>query len=90
MVFSPDHMLIPNQSLAREMTPQGFDWLNSWPIMTLPWCLTVTPPIGHGYSKSGRYRIKTVPGDFPGGPVIKTLLSNAEGTGTAAKIPRAV
>ena len=84
-------MLIPNQSLARVMTPQGFDWLSFWPIMTLLWCFIVTPPRAHGYSeKSGSYRIKTVPGDFPGGPVIKTLPSNAEGTGTGAKIPRAL
>ena len=29
-------------------------------------------------------------GTFPGGPVIKTLPSNAEGTGMGAKIPRAL
>ena len=91
VVSSPDHMLIPNQSLAREMTPQGFDWFSFWPIVTLPWCLKGTPPIVHGYSgeESGSYRIKTVPGDVPGGPMIKTLTSNAEGTGMGTKIPRA-
>lgn len=43
----------------------------------------------HTGEESGSYRIKTVPGDVPGGPMIKTLTSNAEGTEMGTKIPRA-